>query len=175
MKSNQDGFSYIDVMIAVTLLLFGVMALAAAVTTAVVRSRETEQQMIARQLVSSSMESIFSARDIPDRLGWDSIGNVGSNVVNGVAMGVFLTGQQQILADTGPDNVVGTADDTGAVMFNYKRQITITDICDPTRPSPNCPTPGTYPVRVRQVDVVIYYNVGTLQRLEKATSVITTF
>jgi type II secretory pathway pseudopilin PulG len=175
MKSNQEGFSYIDVLIGITILLVGVLALAAAVTASVIRAREGEQQLNAKNLASSTMESIFSARDI-NTLGWDAIGNKGSNLVNGVAKGVFLVGPQPVLPDDGVDNVVGTDDDTGTALVNFSRQITITDVCDPERPSANCPTPGTNPVMIRQVDVTIFYRVGkNLQRQEKATTVITNY
>lgn len=174
MKSNQEGFTYIDVMIGVTILLVGVLALAAAVTTAVVRSREAEQQMIARQLVSSTIESIFSARDI-GQLGWDAIGNVGTNPVDGVNKGIFVAGAQVVKSDTGPDNIVGTADDTGTIMPIVTRQITITDLCDPDRPSPNCPTPGNYAVTMRQVNVIVNYRIGNLQRQERATTIMTNY
>ena len=78
---NEKGFSYIDTMIGLVILLVGILALAAAVTTSVIRSREGEQQLIAKQLANSTLESIFSARDIRlnDVDGWNSIGNVGSN------------------------------------------------------------------------------------------------
>ena len=110
--NNEQGFTYVDVLIGVLILLIGVMALAAAVTAAVTRTREGEQQLIARQFAASTLESIFSARDM-SALGWDAIGNVGTNPVGGVNRGVFLTGQQQVRPNAGADGIVGTADDAG--------------------------------------------------------------
>jgi Tfp pilus assembly protein PilV len=187
---NEAGFTYIDVMIAVTILLVGVLALAAAVTAAVVRSREAEQRLIAKQLGDSALESIFSARDIDD-LGWDAIGNVGSNPVNGVNKGVFLAGEQQIYSSNGADGIIGTADDATAqgatAMSGFTRTITITDLCDPERPSANCvkcpavnkpadcADPGTYPVMMRQIDITITYKITNLTRTEAVSTVITNY
>ena len=85
-------------------------------------------------------------------------------------------GAQPVLPDDGVDNVVDTDDDTGIALANVSRQITITDICDPERPSANCPTPGTNPVMIRQIDVTIFYRVGpNLQRQEKSSTVITNY
>lgn len=176
MKKNEAGFSYMDVLIAVTILLVGVMALAAAVTGAVIRSYEGEQRLVAKQLAASTLESIFSARDI-DVLGWNSIGNVGSNPDpdTGIGRGVFLSGQQQVMTGAGPDNVVGTNDDNGTAQIGFNRQITVVDVCDPDRPSPICPGRGTYPIMMRQVNVTIFYRVGNLQRQETASTVITNY
>ena len=51
MNTNADerGFTYLDVMIGIMILSVGIMALSAAVTGAVIRSRELEQQLIAKQ------------------------------------------------------------------------------------------------------------------------------
>ena len=167
--SDEKGFSYVDVLIGVTILLVGVLALAAAVTAAVVRTREGEQRLIAKQLATSTLESIFSARDI-GTLGWDSIGNVGNNVVNGVPRGIFLIGRQQIFSDPGPDRVVGTSDDGGTPLQGFQRQITISDYDDPERPRAN-----GFPIMMRRIDVTIFYYVGGIQRQETVSTMISNY
>lgn len=172
----QNGFSYIDVMIAIVILMVGILALMAAMSGAVLQARGQDQQMIAKQVAASTMESIMSVKETsPDRLGWDAIGNVGTNVVDGTPRGVFVTGMQPVLPDAGPDQVIGTADDTGTPMGPLQRQIVITDLCDPDRPSYNCPTPGTLPVKVRLIQVTIRYFVGSLTRQEQITTVVTNY
>jgi len=171
-RETEGGFSYIDVMIGITILLVGVLALAAAITAGVVRSREGEQRLIAKQLANSTIESIFAARDMI-QLRWESIGNIGNNPVNGEPSGKFLSGRNPIRLDDGTDKVYGTADDTGDVMPNFERQIKITDICDPERPSANCPVPGSYPVMMRLVEVSIFYQGVGLWREEKITTLVT--
>ena len=163
-NANERGFTYIDVLIGMMILSIGIMALAAAVAGAVIRSRELEQQLIAKQHAASTLESIFSARDL-DTLGWDAIGNVGSNIVNGTPRGIFLAGQQPIRPDPGADRVVGTADDTGNAVPGFQRQITITDINDPQRPSP------PNPIMMREVRVTIFYQAGTVWRQETVSTV----
>ncbi|MBA3439778.1 MAG: hypothetical protein H0T92_07910 [Pyrinomonadaceae bacterium] len=164
MNADERGFTYLDVLVGMMILSVGIMALAAAVTGAVVRSRELEQQLIAKQHAASTLESIFSARDL-ETLGWDAVGNVGTNIVTGVARGIFLTGQQPIEPDPGADRIVGTADDTGSAVGGFQRQITITDINDPQRPSP------PNPIMMREVRVIIFYQAGTIWRQEAVSTV----
>jgi len=163
---NQEGFSYIDVLIAITILMVGVLALVAAVTASVINSRAGEQQLLAKQHAASTLEAIFSARDIGN-LGWEAIGNEGSGA------GVFWTGRQRIMPDDGNDNVPATDDDAGTAIPGFDRQITITDICDPERPSANCSPAGTYPVMMRKVDIIIWYQVNGGWRDEKTSTIIT--
>lgn len=186
MHKNQDGFSYIDVMIGLVILMVGVLALAAAVTTSVIRSRGAEQQLIAKQLANSTLESVFSARDI--RLngsdGWPSIGNVGSNPVDGTPMGVFVNGQAPIRESAGADGIIGTADDAcsgtgpccaGAVCNNspvlkgFQRTILITDINDPERPSP------PWPIMMRRVEITIFYQANGKIQQEKVATIISSY
>ncbi len=185
-QKNERGFSYIDVLIGLMILMVGVLALAAAVTMSVVRAREGEQQLIAKQLANSTLESIFAARDI--RLnnsdGWNSIGNVGSNPVDGTPQGVFVVGRSPIRENAGGDGIIGTADDACAgtgqccvngvcnastVLKGFQRQITITDINDPERPFP------AWPIMNRRVDIIIYYDAGRAIRQEKVSTVITSY
>lgn len=178
MKNNSEsGFSYIDVMGAIIILIVGILALLSALTSSVIQSASQQQQLAARQIASSTIESIMAAKETSSgSLGWASVGNVGSNPdVNGNMQGIFLTGNQQVRSDAGTDRIVGTADDSGAVVAGYQRRIVITDQCDPDRPSPNCPTPGTYAVRIRSIQVTVSYFVGSIQRQEQITTVLTDY
>lgn len=173
---DQSGFSYIDVMIAIVLLMVGVLALMSAIAGAMIQSKGQQQQIVAKEVAASTMESIMSVKETdPARLGWDAVGNVGSNIVNGVPKGIFVTGMQNVLPNAGPDNIIGTADDTGTPMSAMQRQITITDQCDPERPSYNCPTPGLSKVRIRAVEVRVRYFVGAIAREETLTTVMTDY
>lgn len=173
MKKNERGFSYLDVLIAITILTVGVLALAGAIAGAVIRSRQQEQQLLAKQYATSTLESVISARDLNNfALGWDSIGNVGSNPVNGINRGVFLSGEQPLLPQPGSDQVVGTGDDSGTQVTGMTRQITVSDICDTTRPSYNCPTPGVWPVMMRQITVTIYYQAERQKRSESISTIL---
>ena len=190
MQHNQGeaGFSYIDVLIALVILMIGLLASTAALTANLVRSYESEKQVIAKQLALSSVESIFSARDIgrPGAVaGWDSIGNVGTNEVEGVPRGIFLNDYCPIRADLGWDGVAGTADDAcpaGAgcavtdrpvnnseVLPGFERKIEITDLEDPDRPTP------AYTIKRRRIDVTVRYWVNQLRREQTISTVITNY
>jgi len=188
-KSSERGFSYIDVMIALVILMVGILASAAALTANLVRSFETEKQVIAKQIALSTIESIFSARDIarPGAIaGWDSIGSVGSNPdAGGVPQGVFLTDFRPIREDMGWDGVAGTADDacpaggacqvsgrpdnTSQVMNGFERRIVITDLQDAERPSP------PHAISRRRIDVTVRYYVNRLQREQTVSTIIANY
>jgi type II secretory pathway pseudopilin PulG len=181
---SESGFTYIDVMIAIVILTVGILALLSAITGAVFQTRAQEQQLNAKQIVTSTMESIMSVKETikdstdPTLLGWNKVGNVGSNPNgSGGFSGIFLTGFQPVRINAGPDEVVGTGDDTGTVVEGYQRRILITDECDPDRPSSNCtPVPtNPFPVKVRSVEITVTYFVGSIQRQEVLTTVLTDY
>jgi len=184
---KQDGFSYIEVMIALIILMIGILGLTSALSANLIRSYEAEKKIVAKQSALSAIESIISARDIrrPGAVaGWDTVGNVGANVVDGIPRGIFLTNFCPIREDLGWDGVAGTADDacagTGAcnggqasntspVIQGFQRKIVITDIPDPDRPSP----PNA--IARRRIDVTIRYNVNQITRDEVVSTIVTNY
>jgi len=104
---DEGGFSYIDVLIAIGILMTGIVALLSAMTAAVATAGRSEQQLLAKQFATSTMESIFSARDINNQ-------NITSFAVianDSTAGGLFLTGVTPIYNSTGADGIIGTKDD----------------------------------------------------------------
>ena len=176
-SKSESGFSYIDVMIALVILLVGILALLSGLSGSILQARGQEQQLLAKQIATSTMESIMSVKETdPARLGWNAVGNVGSNLdANGNPQGIFVTGIQTVKTDAGPDEVIGTSDDTGTVVPNVERRIVITDLCDPDRPSSICTPAGTFRIKFRSVDVTVTYNVGALQRQERISTVLTDY
>ena len=188
-KSNERGFSYIDVMIALVILMVGILASAAALTANLVRSYETEKQVISKQIALSTIESIFSARDIAKTgaiSGWNSIGNIGSNPdASGTPQGVFLTGFCPIRGEMGWDGVAGTADDacpgggicqvtgrsdnSSEILKGFERRIVITDLQDSERPTP------PHAISRRRIDVTVRYNINQLQREQTVSTIITNY
>lgn len=187
-KSFEEGFSYIDVIIAIVILMVGILASAGALTANLVRSYETEKQVKAKQIALSTIESIFSARDIARAgavEGWNSIGNINTNPVNGVNKGIFLTGFRPIRESAGWDGVVGTVDDacngagacqvsgrpdnTSQIVSGFDRQIVITDLDDPERPSP------AHKIARRRIDVTVRYNINQLQRQQTISTIIANY
>ena len=185
---TEEGFSYIDVMVAIVILFTGIVALTSALTANLVRTYENENRIIAKQLALSTIESIISARDIsrPGGLeGWHSIGNVGTNPVNGVNMGVVLTGWTPVREENGSDGIAGTADDacagTGAcsspggtsntsrVIPAFERQIVITDVQDPDRPFP------ANPVTRRNIEVTVRFSINGMFRDETVSTLVANY
>lgn len=189
-KRNEGGFSYLDVMIGMVIMLIGCTALVSAITAAVLRSRESQGQLMAKQIASSTLESIFSARDISANsdatedqkmAAWLKIGNVGTNPNSaGVNQGIFMTGFRPIREEYGADNFVGTADDAcnapgacgtnnSTVVQGFTRQIVITNIIDSERPTP------PWPIMMRRVEITIKYPGTGGMREEKVSTIISKY
>ena len=184
----DKGFSYIDVMIAIFILMVGILAMVSAITANLMRTYETEKRVIAKQTALSTIESIISAKEIarPGVIeGWQSIGNEGTNPVNGVPKGIFLNGWLPIREDLGWDGVAGTIDDacpsggacnvSGRPVNNspelpgYSRQIIIEDVPDPERPSP----PNA--VTRRKITVNINYQLNQAIRELSVSTIVTNY
>lgn len=192
-KKNELGFSYLDVMVGLVILLIGITSLVSAITASVLRSHETKQHLVAKQIASSTLESIFSARDVakPGGVdGWARVGNVGTNPdpTTGLPQGMFLNEFCPIREDAGWDGVIGTIDDacpagnsctdgvnpanTSPVVEGFYRRIVITDINDPDRPSPPF---GTNPVMMRRIDITIRYPGAGAIREEVVSTIMTNY
>lgn len=187
-KARSAGFSYIEVMIALVILMVGVLQMASALSANLLRSYETEKRIIAKQMALSTIESIISARDIARTDGiksWESIGNVGSNPVDGAPRGIFLTGWCPVREEEGYDGVAGTADDacpegasctvtgfpsnTSAVVKGYQRQVVITDVDDPERPAPQ------NPIARRKIEVTIKYYYNSIARQDAVSTIVSNY
>ncbi len=187
-QRNQDGFSYIDVIFALVILFVGLLASASALTANLLRSYESEKQVIAKQLALSTIESIFSARDLArDGVlsGWETIGNEGSNPVDGVPQGIFVNGFRPVREDMGSDGLAGTADDAcpgdqpcavpghatndSPLVTGFRRQVVITDLPDPERPSP------PHAIARRRIDVTIRYQINQLEREQVVSTIISNY
>jgi len=184
-RQFQKGFSYIEVMISLVIMLVGILGLTSALAANLMRSYDAEKRFVAKQYALSTIESMISARDVQrdDAVsGWETIGNVGTNQVGGVPRGIFLPNFCPIREDLGWDGVAGTVDDacagggacvvlgrpsnTSAVVPGYERQIVITDVPDPEKPFP------AHPIARRRIDVTIRYNVNQLTRDEVTSTIV---
>lgn len=184
-SNNQKGFSYIDVMVAIFILMVGILALVSAITSNLMRTYEAEKRMIAKQVALSTIESIISAKEISRAGvidGWDSVGNEGTNPVNGVPKGIFLNGFCPIREDAGWDGVAGTKDDActnsggcnvpgrpinnSEEMKGYSREIVIEDLNDPERPNT---------ISRRKITVNINYQVNQAIRNLTMSTIVTNY
>jgi prepilin-type N-terminal cleavage/methylation domain-containing protein len=155
-RGSQSGFSLIEVMISAVILTVGLVGVLAVFGLAVAANQASQEDMIARQVASQAMESIFTARNT-SQLSFSQINNVsnGGIFANGAqamlcagptygivgvagdtaacktATGaVCPNGGVQCLNEPGPDGLVGTADDVILSLSNYTRTIAITPLND---------------------------------------------
>ncbi|MHB8755380.1 MAG: prepilin-type N-terminal cleavage/methylation domain-containing protein [Candidatus Acidiferrales bacterium] len=175
--ASAAGFSLIEAMVAMVVLAFGILGLAAMMTDGIAYMNMSQADFIAQQKAEAAIESIFYARDSKIYT-WAQLQNVST------PGGVFLNGPE-VLCDPGPDGVIDTADDilanvdviyapntagsdtlTGPDAIKmplsaYKRTVVIANVAG----DPN----------VRTITVTINYIAGRFQRTYTLTSYISRF
>jgi type II secretory pathway pseudopilin PulG len=108
--SSEKGFSLIEVMISVGVLIVGVMGTAMVLTAGMQNLGSSPSDVIVTQKAAQAVEAVFSARD-SHKLTWAQIRNVrGAGTDNGI----FVDGPQP-LHTAGLDGLVNTADDDSAI------------------------------------------------------------
>ena len=157
LKRAQGGFSLLEVVMSMTVLMVGLVSLLGVFGLAMASTQTSQQDMIAKQLANEAYESIETAHNTA-QINWDDIQNVGSTscpVSGASTCGIFLTGAQQIynagsdgiygtaddatsgqrqtLHDPGPDGIYGTSDDVYIPLTGYQRTITITNVNETLR------------------------------------------
>lgn len=176
---NHAGFSYIDLLISMMIFMIGILAMTGALLSNRMRAQLIEKQLSAKQLALSSMESVMAAKELnptEEISGWDTIGNVGSNYVNGANRGVFETDFRPIRQSPGADGIIGTADDactgTGACGTNssplvtgFTRKIEISDISSTDYTT----------IRQRNVQITIRYQVNGRSLDEVLKTIVTDY
>lgn len=172
-EGGDRGFSLIEVMISITILTIGMLALLGVFAGAVASTSSAQEDLIAKQKAMEAMESLYTARNT-QQLGFASIANTNA------AGGIFKIGYQPLLApgpdglvgtgdDTsytgcpggvecitlpGPDGILGTSDDVQMSLANFQRQITITNVLLPDgTPNPN----------LKQVEIDVQYTKPGMQ------------
>jgi Tfp pilus assembly protein PilV len=173
-KESEKGFTYIEVMCAILILMIGIIAQLSAISLSMLRQRESEKQTAARQLANSTLESIFAARDLGNTGGLSSFAAI-NNTATATPDGIFLPDWNPVREDSGQDGIHGTADDACAatapcvvgsytnnslVSGDFQRRIVITNITENGR------------VKKRRVEVTIRFFVGQLQREQSLASII---
>lgn len=172
---NQEGFSYIEVMCAIVILTIGILAQLSALSLSILRQRESERQSTARQIASSTLESIFAVRDLGKTTGTINWESINTNDID--TKGIFLPNWNPVRQDSGKDGIQGTADDACAYNTNcsvngytnssqlvdgFERQIVITNVQEG----------GVVNPKKRQIQVNVRYYVGQLRRQQTLTTII---
>ncbi len=160
------GFTLLETMIALLVMVVGVLALAATLADSLAYMQGSEDSFIAQQKAEEAAEAIFTAK-YSNNATFAQISN--NSLAN--PTGLFLTGPQPLLqpgadglvgtaADTGqppayilqpgPDKILGTADDVQLPLSNFTRTITITNVAGETS--------------LRQVQITVNYKTGMFNR-----------
>ena len=194
-RSGDQGFTLIEVMIAIVVMSVGILAVIASFATAVAATQSAQEDLIARQKVLEAMESIYTARN-SQQIPFASV----ANVSNG---GIFVDGPTQLrcagpdgLVNTGddvncttqagancPDNgaecmvlpgndgILGTADDVTMSLGNFTRTIAITPTTYPTGPNAGQTNPNMMAISI----TVTYTKAGIPARSFTANGLITSY
>jgi prepilin-type N-terminal cleavage/methylation domain-containing protein len=98
----QRGFSLIEVMISMVILMIGLLSMLGVFGIAMAATQTSQENGTAKQLANEAIESILTARETAN-VTWTQIQNTGSG-------GLFLPGLLPVDC-AGVDGIVGTADD----------------------------------------------------------------
>jgi prepilin-type N-terminal cleavage/methylation domain-containing protein len=144
-QRNQFGFSLIEVMISMAVMAVGLLGVLGVFGLAVAANQSSQEDLIARQVASEAMESIFTAGPT-----YGIVGVSGDTSSCKTATGTTCpNGGVQCLNEPGFDGIVGTADDIILSLSNYTRTIAITPLTD---------TSGNVIQTLVQVTVTITYS-----------------
>ena len=105
-QKRQQGFSLLETLIAIVVLMIGLLAVLATFAMAIGNTNSVQLDSIARQKATEALESIFTARQT-SQITFGNIQNVGAGT------GIFATGFNP-MTDPGPDGLDGTGDDVPA-------------------------------------------------------------
>lgn len=177
---SASGFTLIEVIVAMVVLMVGLLSLVGVFAIGVRRVGASSNQLIAREKAREAVESVHAARDT-GRLSWGNIRNVADG-------GIFLNGQQS-LRQAGDDGIVNTSDDSSAPMESIKkpgadgilgsaddevleltaftREVLITPL--------NYPSTATLNPNLRQIAVIVRYRVDDAWRTYTLTTYVSSF
>jgi type II secretory pathway pseudopilin PulG len=172
--SSSKGFSLVETVIAIGVLTTGVLGTAAVLVTGMKNLSSSPADVVMTQKAVQAIESVFSARD-SGKLTWNQIRNdTNGGVFDDVALPVKFVGLDGLVntADDGPgiettslpgpDQTLGTSDDTTITLTGYTRQITITEVPDMNG-------------ELRKVVVTVLYASGTIRRKFELTTFISAY
>jgi prepilin-type N-terminal cleavage/methylation domain-containing protein len=170
MVPEQTGFTLVETMISIIILGCGFLALASAFSQGMILMSTSHFHQIAKEKASEAVESVTTSRDTRV-ITWNQIRNVSEG-------GIFLNGPQSLRAQgadglvntaddgavetetlPGPDHVLGSGDDVVVTLDSFTREIEILDV------APN----------LRQIRVIITYQIGHLTRQYQLTTFISSF
>jgi len=133
--AHEQGFTLIEALIAMVILVGGLTALAALFAQSLTALQFTRDDLVAKQKATQALEGVYSARNDAS-VGFASIQNKSAGgIFNDGFQPLFLPGANGIVGTTsdtttldsetspGPDGIMGTADDVTMPLVNLQRQI----------------------------------------------------
>jgi prepilin-type N-terminal cleavage/methylation domain-containing protein len=175
---RQDGFSLLEVLIAMLVLTVGLLSLVGLSAVAVQRVGQSSSTLIAREKAREAIESVHAARDTGE-LPWTAIRNTGAG-------GLFLAGPRNLtvpgldgvvntvddgaietIRAAGRDNILNNADDVVTSLTNFTREIRIEPL--------NYDGTSTLNPNLRQLTVTVRYLSNTWWRNYTITTYISAY
>jgi len=172
---DDSGSSLVETMIALLVLSVGALGVAGVFTYGMDKAMNSPSDLVATQKAAEAVENVVSARDA-HTLTWDQIRNVEGET--GADGGVFLDGPQPMrlagddgilntsddgdveeVVMPGPDQVLGTDDDTVTPLSEFTREIRITTLQDD----------------LREVTVTVSYRAGAATRRYVLTTYVSNY
>ena len=136
---DTEGFSLLEVMIAMMVLSVALLSLVGVFTMSLQRLRASTPMLVAREKAREAIESVHAARDTGE-FAWNTILNVADG-------GVFLNGAQPLrlpgndglintaddgavetMTRPGADGILGNADDEVATLSDFTREVIISPL-----------------------------------------------
>lgn len=97
-------------MVSMVILAIGLLSVLALLGVSMAATQTSQEDLIARQVASETMESIFNARNT------SQIGFAAINSTTATPPGLFLPTPNMPLLCAGPDGILGTADDANCAV-----------------------------------------------------------
>jgi hypothetical protein len=177
-KARQSaGFSLLETMIALLVLMVGILGLAAMLGDSLAYMQGSDDDFIAQQKAEQAVEAIFTAK-YTGSVTWPQV----ANFSGGNPQGLFLAGAQALtipgtdglvgtavdtaarpdyILEPGPDGKLGTADDVQVPLSTFTRTITI--------------TPYVGDANLRNINVTVNYTTGRFTRSYTINTLISAF
>jgi len=169
-SSGEQGFSLIETLLAMFILVVGLVGLSGLYAQAIGTLHLGERRLLAKQKAKETLESIYTARNT-SQITFDMVRNVSDpagtgifldgfqpmrepNPANGLGDGLVGTADDGDIEEVtlpGQDGYLGTEDDVTRSLGDMQRQILIQPILRPD---------GTADSNLRQITVTVSYSAG---------------
>jgi prepilin-type N-terminal cleavage/methylation domain-containing protein len=175
-RRQAEGFTLLETMIAMAVLLVGVLGLAAMLGSSLSYMQNSENDFIAQQKAEEALEAIYTAK-YDDTITFAQVANTTAS-----PPGIFLAAGQPLLqpgtdglvgttADStaspayiylpGSDGLMGTSDDIQVPLTGFTRTITITNVANDAN--------------LRTITVTVSYTKGRVSHSYSINSYISAF